>query len=202
MVYVFGTPLTILQNNPSLAVPGMKTFSSIDELKNFLTTNSQGGSTILVADLWTQSFSVHRTASDVCASTAGCGNWLNHGFRKYMFYGLLLIQPLTFKLQESTKPTRKNRRTIHLHHLKLSKQWLLLLLRILPRKQTKPLHFEALTRKTLKSSPKYPSTITLNQRAYSSARTAVNLSCWQVNTRCTVMAVELSRFKNAASTNI
>ena len=40
MVYVFGTSPTILQNFQPLAVGAMKTFSSLDELKNYLNTNA------------------------------------------------------------------------------------------------------------------------------------------------------------------
>jgi inhibitor of cysteine peptidase len=43
-VYVFGTVPTILQSNPPLAVTGMKTFTSIDELKNYLNTNAPNNS--------------------------------------------------------------------------------------------------------------------------------------------------------------
>jgi uncharacterized secreted protein with C-terminal beta-propeller domain len=44
MIYAFGAVPIIFPPTQTPAVSGMKTFSSIDELKNFLTANSQGGS--------------------------------------------------------------------------------------------------------------------------------------------------------------
>ena len=45
MVYALGSPQILYPPSQAPSVSGMKTFASIDELKNFLTTNSQGGST-------------------------------------------------------------------------------------------------------------------------------------------------------------
>jgi inhibitor of cysteine peptidase len=44
MVYAVGSPQILYPPSQTPSVSGMKTFSSIDELKNYLTTNSQGGS--------------------------------------------------------------------------------------------------------------------------------------------------------------
>lgn len=44
MVYAFGSPQILYPPAQAPSVSGMKTFGSIDELKSFLTANSQGGS--------------------------------------------------------------------------------------------------------------------------------------------------------------
>jgi len=44
MVYAIGSPQILYPPSQAPLVSGMKTFASIDELKNFLNTNSQGGS--------------------------------------------------------------------------------------------------------------------------------------------------------------
>ena len=45
MVYALGSPQILYPPSQVPSASGMKTFGSIDELKNFLTTNSEGGST-------------------------------------------------------------------------------------------------------------------------------------------------------------
>ena len=61
MVYVFGTSPIVLQISQLPAVSGMKTFSSTDELKNYLITN-EGNNLPLPQEYWTrpQSSGIHQ----------------------------------------------------------------------------------------------------------------------------------------------
>jgi inhibitor of cysteine peptidase len=52
MVYTFGVSPTILQLSQFPAVAGMKTFSSIDELKNYLTTNAGSSNLQAPQEYW------------------------------------------------------------------------------------------------------------------------------------------------------
>jgi inhibitor of cysteine peptidase len=74
MVYALGSPQILYPPSQAPSVSGMKTFASIDELKNFLNANSQGGSIYLGGPLDSKFFgSSMPVPAPVAAQTSGLG---------------------------------------------------------------------------------------------------------------------------------
>ena len=97
MVYAIGSPQILYPPSQAPSVSGMKTFASIDELKNFLNTNSQGGSTYRGGPLDTKFFGF---------INGNAGTWqlrlldleLLHNWRqKTPIQWIVLIQPPIFR---------------------------------------------------------------------------------------------------------
>jgi inhibitor of cysteine peptidase len=73
MIYVFGSAPIIFPPSQTPSVSGMKHFLSIDELKNYLNTNSQGGASYGGGPLDTKFFGMTRPIPAPVAQTSGIG---------------------------------------------------------------------------------------------------------------------------------
>ena len=109
MIYAFGAAPTIFPPNQTPFVAGMKTFSSLQELENYINNTSQGSSSFAGGPLDSQFFGEHQlqtpTAVPTALSPSAQSSQNTPANLSSMLNQVKVSQPQMFRLQELMKRT-------------------------------------------------------------------------------------------------